>query len=227
MNKCNIITGIDAMDYLMSIPESIWKQIDTVIFDPPYYNESDLEKVNQRSKLKDDKVNWDKQYTRIMNSDHRNKILQFIKSKKSDKARIVYFHTVKDRVKIQNLACEHIWVKPIGITLAGNNDRNNGEHILIEGERVKGKIKGRVLNKYINAKFDGFIPRACAKPTKIFSELYRHLDSKFILDPFAGYGNSIKSAVEMNLNIFACDIDSSLENRWRVYREQESLEGWV
>ena len=221
MNRLEI--GTDAMDFIKDIPDQFWKKIDTVVWDPPYYDDDNpehLEKVNQRSKLKDKKVQWDKQQTRIMNKLHRQNILECIQSKLTKDSHILYFHT--QEIIIYPLACIHVWVKPINGTMAGNNDRNNGEYVYIMGKKIEGKIKGRILNKYINAKFNGLnVPRACAKPIFLYKELFRHLASKFILDPFAGYGGSITAARSMNIPIFACDIDDTL--KW----DQTNWEDWL
>jgi len=113
--------------------------------------------------------------------------------------------------------------------MAGNCDRNNGEHIVIEGTRLKGKIKGQILNKYISVDAEykthkgiNRIVRGCAKPTKLFKELYRHFNVKFVLDPFAGWGSSIMAALEMGINIYACDLDNNLD--WSAYYNYKTLE---
>ncbi len=123
-----IKTGTDALTFLKQIPDHIWDTIDTVNWDPPYFdsdNPKDVERVNQRSKLKDTKVKFTK------------------------------------------------------------------------------------------------LVRACAKPIELYKNLYRHLDSKIILDPFAGWGGSIFAAIELDLQIYACDIDSSLD--W-AHSQQQSLQ---
>lgn len=202
-------TGIDAMEFVKSIPDEIWKIIDLAIWDPAYYDDDNpkhIEKINRRGKFKG-KRDGNGTETRLMNRKHREKILEYIRSKTND-IHILHFHT--EEIDIDPLACIHVWVKPIINCSAGNCDRNNGEYIFVEGKKVEGKLKGRVLNKYINAGFKSIVPRSCAKPTFLYSELYRHLDSKFVLDVFAGYGNSIVAADNLGISIYACDIDSKL-----------------
>lgn len=232
MNRLEV--GTDAMDFVKDIPDQYWKKIDTVVWDPPYYDDDNpehLEKVNGRTKLKSTdpkkggyqrtEFNYsDSPDTRLMNKLHRQNILEYIQSKLNEDSHILYFHT--QEVIIYPLACKHIWVKTIRDTMAGNNDRNNGEYVYIMGKKIEGKIKGRILNKYINAKFPTIMPRSCAKPLFLYKELYRHLDSKFILDPFAGYGNSIHAARKMNIPIFACDIDDSL-----IWDKQVNWDEWL
>lgn len=222
--------------FVKNLPRKRWKTITDVVYDPPWYNDddsADIEKVNQRSRLQDKKVNWNQQYTRIMNRKEREEIFGIIKDNINEDCRIWHFHSTRDRLpKLDNICCEHIWLKPINITIAGNNDRNNGEIILVEGNRLKGKLKGRILNKYIvNCPplmhiHNGVskIVRACSKPTMLFKELYRHFDSRHILDPFAGYGGSILSALEMEIAIDAVDSDLSLKNTWSSYQNYITLE---
>lgn len=247
MNKGQLQTGVEALHFLETIPLAIWRVIDTVIWDSPYFdsdNKNDMERVNQRSRMNgSSKIIWNDSNTRLMNSKEREAIISYIRRRINDSCYIAHFHTDPSRVVMEKeKACEHIWVKPIHYCIAGNADRNNGESIIIEGTKIKGKPKGQILNKYINAVFsrekhlDDFIPdghhhipRACAKPFRIYSEIYRHLDSKVILDPFAGYGMSIKAGLSRGAVVYACDLDPTLEwdfdDVWVDITTQETLEG--
>lgn len=240
-DKNNIVLDArGAKHFVKNLPKERWLSIDTVVWDPPYYNlenPADMEIVNKRSKLKSPKIHWGGQTpieTRVMSEFERFEISAFIRSRLNfDIVRIIYFHSKKERLPtVENECCSHVWVKPIEITIAGNCDRNNGEHILIEGEPLKGKLKGQILNKYIynchpemkNIKGTNQIVRGCAKPEKLFSELYRHFNSKHILDPFAGYGRSISAALSMGIKIDACDIDLTLKRQWNHYKNYNILE---
>lgn len=222
MREEKLQLGINALDYVKNIPDKIFKKIDTVVWDPPYYdddNKEDLEKVNTRSKLrgKDNTVFMKNNSARIMDADLRSEILEFIRSKGVN--HIIHFHTKEDyKYSIPKIACEHVWVKPIIISIAGNADRNNGEFIFIEGDKIEGRPKGQILSKYINAGFNKkFSPRSCAKPLELYTELFRHVKSRFILDPFAGYGNSIGAARKFGISVYACDTDNKLRynHNWR------------
>lgn len=56
--------------------------------------------------------------------------------------------------------------------------------------------------------------RACAKPVKLYETIYKFLDSKKILDLFAGWGDSVIAAQNLGLHIDAYDIDQSLAERY-------------
>lgn len=243
----NLQLGIDALESLKQIPEEIWARIDFINWDPPYYdsdNDDHKEIVNERSKLKTkplkikgnyEVVTWDKPHTRLMNGQHRADILTYIRKHKSPIARIAHFASKKELLTTSmygvGIACEHVWVKTIEGTMAGNNDRNNGEYIVIEGRPLKGKIKGQILNKYIPLPFEWKttrkttrIVRACAKPEKLYSELYRHFDAKYVLDVFAGWGRSISAAIHKNIGIWASDMDRDLGDQWDYYEQYIPLQ---
>lgn len=218
-------TGVDALEYLQRLPDEVWGRVDTVVFDPPYFDPKDVERVNHRSKLQDGRIGFREQHTRIMSPKHRTDILSYIRSHIPSTARIMHFHTVRSRIQISNVCCEHVWVKPINIAIAGSNERNNGEHIVIEGEPIKGRIPGRILSRYLpfdapmchapsrTGVYTWTIARGCAKPYDLYREFFRHLDSQCVVDPFAGYGMSIKAALHRRAEIYACDMDTKLD--WR------------
>lgn len=212
--------GIDGYDFVKSIPDEVWPIIDTVVWDPPYFdagNKEDEERVNGRTKMKKDAcVPWNNPAVRLMDPVLRKKIFDYIKSRIKPDTYIIHFHSQEERLQhLDNIACKHAWVKPINITIAGNADRNNGEHIYVQGTKIKGKPKGQILNKYITlpgpmrkAKNGSTkLARSAAKPKELLSELFRHLKSTCILDPFAGYGASIAAAYGRGAQIFACDLD--------------------
>lgn len=249
-DKNNIILDArGAKWFVENLPKERWRSIDTVVWDPPYYdkgNPAHEEIVNKRSKLKSPKIHWGGQTsieTRIMDKKERENILKIIRENlyyytfnPDNNPRIMHFHSKEKELPNlddgDNVACHHVWIKPIEITIAGNCDRDNGEHILVEGESLKGKRKGQILNKYIsdcypemkNVSGTNQIVRGCAKPEKLFSELYRHFNSKHILDPFAGYGRSISAALSRGIKIDACDIDLTLKSQWNHYKNYDILE---
>lgn len=239
-DKNNIILDArGAKWFVENLPKERWETIDLIILDPPYYNKGDKndeEIVNKRSKLKSPKIHWGGNTpieTRIMDPKERKEIINIIRDNISENVRIAHFHSKQEKLPIiLEWCCTHVWIKPIEITIAGNCDRDNGEHILVEGNRLKGKLKGQILNKYIyncspemkNVTGTNQIVRGCAKPEKLFTELYRHFNSKHILDPFAGYGRSISAALSMGLKIDACDIDLTLKSQWNHYKNYNILE---
>ena len=174
--------------------------------------------------FKDDKtkIYWTKQYTRIMNPNKRQDILNYIRSNITAESHIIHFHTVREKIYLfpDKIACEHVWVKPIKGVVAGNNERNNGEFLVVEGPKIEGKLKGRIINKYIN---DGFYninpPRACAKPVFLFNEMFRHLKPEIIIDPFAGYGSSIQAGFKLGMDVYACDLDDTL--KWNFVKNNK------
>lgn len=239
-NKNNIILDKrGALYFVQNLPKERWETIDTIVLDPPYYdldNPEHVEIINGRTKLKNKKIHWGGTLapeTRLMLSADRKEILRIIKERKKEDARILYFHSKFDYLpKVPELCCIHTWIKPINITIAGNCERNNGEYILIEGPLLKGKIKGQILNKYIancqpemkSIRGMNELVRSCAKPGKLFDELYRHLNSRHILDPFAGFGRSISAALLRGIMVDACDIDLTLKSQWSYYQNHQTLE---
>ena len=201
-------TGVDAMEFAAAIPDDVWNQIDTIVWDPPYM---DLNNPKHKKKMlggqKSQRHNLSKtHYTRILDIDYRDKLLSYIKSKTND-IYIIHFHT--DEEILNNIeGCSHVWVKGKNTSMTGSACVNNAELIKVEGTKIK-REKGRILDKYLWIPFN-FPPRACAKPVKLWLELFRHIDSKFVLDPFAGYGNSILACDKMDISIYACDLDDTL-----------------
>lgn len=241
MSNNIILDKRGALHFIHELDEKRWETIDTIIWDPPYLdsdNPLDVEQVNKRSKLRDarfrkPKIHWGETFaeTRLMDPAERMEIYLIIK--KMANARFVHFHSREERLpSVGRECCRHVWVKPIEITIAGNNDRNNGEYILIEGPKLKGKKKGQVLNKFIvncppemkNIKGVQQIVRACAKPEKLYTEIYRHLDAKHVLDPFAGWGRSISAALTRSMKVDAVDSDLNLANQWATYQNFKTLE---
>ncbi|MEE9446207.1 MAG: hypothetical protein V3V19_11150 [Cocleimonas sp.] len=245
-DRNNIILDVrGALWFLENLPEERWETIDTIVLDPPYYDsdkKTDVEKVNSRTKLKKPsrsriRVKYFSPHTRLMNSFIRRKIIGYIKYKMNEDTRVLHFHSVRDRLpKLENFCCDHEWIKPIKIVMTGNNDRKNIEYIRIEGPKIEGNtMVGRTLNQAIvNCEPEMIIGnkaptivRACAKPEKLFIELFRHLDSRHVLDPFAGWGRSISAALKMGLKIDACDsdvLDPRLKKQYNIYKSMEYKE---
>lgn len=210
--------GIDALDFLKGIPDEIWEQIDTIVFDPPYFdegNEDHMERFNDRK-------------GRILNNsfimmdvDHRNNILNYIRSKMK-KGFIIRFHS--DDVGFDGQ--KHIWFKH-RIGLGGGSMRRNHEYIWIEPINTKLPIMGGlefILSfplKGSKNQYNGNKHRTAMKPTDLFKRLFSHLKSKFVLDPFAGFGNQIIACRHLRISIFACDMDKSLQ--WRPNRIHKRL----
>ena len=230
-DRIEVLSNLDALEFVKSIPDEIWFLITDVIADDPYFdsdNPEHYERFNGRTaRYQKGKLFMKNADTRLMDSKHRAKIYDHIKSKISSHTRMIYFHSDLSMLpKLETDYCDHVWVKKIKDASAGNNDRKNGEFIRIS-HRPQGMIVGRILNQFIflpapNNK-NGHLVRSCAKPIKLFKEFYRHLDSTFILDPFAGWGGSIFAAREMGISIYANDIDSSVN--W-IQKKNTMKEYW-
>lgn len=183
--------GIDALEFVNKL-EGGW---DTIIFDPPYYNKNNFNWNNWKNKNKKGDLFNEKIY--VMSNDYRKNIEEVILSK-CDNPVFIKFHTDIRKLNQDNKIL--IWYKsdrPI-TNLIGNCE-------FIEFRTHKRLFwKTRIFEHKYGKN------RACEKPIKLFDFLYDIIGSKYILDPFAGYGNSIRSALNNNLKIDACDIDDSL-----------------
>ena len=229
MSIGQIIRHEDSLDFVKSLPGG-W---DTIIWDPPYMDPQDkkhLERVNTRSKLQIKKQNrgYPKQLknstARLMERPKRKEILDIIKSKMNPLGHILQFHTIKEELWKDDISCLHYWIRYPQKVMSGSRDPFNAEHINIIGPKIPGRKNQLDTFIVVNMKsiYNGYvIKRACAKPTELFEKLYKHLDSQFILDPFAGLGNSIKAARGLGLTIQANDIDKNVN--WD-FRKQLRLE---
>lgn len=226
----NLQTGIDALAFTYSLNGG-W---DTIVWDPPYHEEgSSLDRnttpsnkgannLAYRLSIQKDKI--------IMPRKKRDEILNLIKSKMDIPGCIIYFGPEEVN------GWKHIWNKGDAYASGGYVIRNS-ESIIIHpvGEFKPKRLPGlhhiiSVLpestiirlrgNKYVRSN----VPRLCAKPHELFMKLYKHCNSKHILDPFAGFGRSISAAFEMGLKIDACDIDSELD--WSKYSNYKPLEAY-
>jgi len=94
------VTDTDALYFVKTIPPRIWKLIDFVIWDPPYFNsddKDDMERVNGRTKLKSgNKVQFLSPSLRLMDSAERADIYIYI-SEHAPKARIAHFQSDRTR----------------------------------------------------------------------------------------------------------------------------------
>tara|TARA_Y100000004_G_scaffold163292_1_gene192538 strand:+ start:511 stop:1191 length:681 start_codon:yes stop_codon:yes gene_type:complete len=224
----NLQIGVDAQTFVDSL-EGGW---DTVIFDPPYFNLED--KAYQKRISGGKRVRLHDEHTRIMDKYDRERILISILEKAHPDVNVIYFHSKIDKMPDKNkwylpYRCDHVWVKPIMNSLTGSQERHNAEYMRIFS-RVKPKSHkhGGVLNTFINAyppTKRGNVARACAKPSILFSQLYKHLGSKHILDPFAGYGMSLNAGIQLGLKVDGCDIDETLQ--WYFRKEQKTLEEYA
>lgn len=224
----NLKIGVDAQTFVNSL-EGGW---DTVIWDPPYFN---LEDKQYQKKISGSKrVRLWEDHTRIMDKYQRERILLSILEKADKNVNILYFHSKRELLPDKNkfyipFRCDHVWVKPILNSLTGSQERHNGEYIRIFSKIKPKSIKhGGIVNTYMSIYppvIRGALARSCAKPKSLFSQLYEHLGSTHVLDPFAGYGESINAAIQLNIKIDACDLDNTLQ--WYFRKEQKTLEDYV
>jgi len=196
--------GVDALDFVKSIPEKILRKIDTIPWDPPYWDPNGKDRgarLNRHKKL-------DKHDNRFfMDPKIKEKIRTYIE----ERTNAVWIVFSSDPLKGYDY--EHIWFKgdSFGSMSAGRQTRND-EYVYIKTNGKKLNILPglpRVLHFPVG--FGVHMPRRCYKPAGLYNRLYKHINSEFILDPFAGYGMSIKAAYDLGLTIYACDIDETVE----------------
>ena len=216
--KRHLQTGIDSLEFMMGIPEEIWYKIDTVIFDPPYFDintPSDVKRFHRRSKVKrflDD-------HTVLGDWEQINKILKYAQSK-INKGTIIYFDSRDNRY---DLPYKIIWYKGRP-SITGGVIMPYHEYIWLENINIKysqqqfpSVMHHNIISSNQNKKI-----RTGYKPKSLFLELFDRLNSKFILDLFAGKGESILAADHLGLPIFACDSDKKLK-----WDKQPSLEDYI
>lgn len=179
--------GTDALEFVNKLKGG-W---DTIIWDYPYYNNINKNQWKNKHKGDFDKTNY------TLSKDYIKNLEEVILSK-SDNPVFIKFHTDIRKLNQDNKIL--IWYKsdrPI-TNLIGNC------------EFVEFRTHKRLFWKTRIFEHKYGKNRACEKPVKLFDFLYDIIGSKYILDPFAGYGNSIRSALNNNLKIDACDIDDTL-----------------
>lgn len=191
-------TGIDALEFLKKMPKEIWDKIDTVVYDPPYFDESDIKRFDRKGKGR-----LQKDFSKLMmNKQHRETIFELIKSKMK-KGFIIKFHQL-DILKGQ----KHIWYKEL-CSIGSGSVRPNHEYIFVDNINCEyPKMPGLpFILHHTQRRID---TRTAKKELGLYLELFKHFNSKFVLDPFAGYGNSIYAADKLGIPIYACDIDKTL-----------------
>ena len=189
--------GIDAYEFLESLSSADWKKIDTIIFDPPYYSSS-YQEIGRFSKtISNTRMKFDHKMN--MSKTHRENIEQYILSHIHKDAIWFKFHTDIRKLNLNNNFI--IWHKS---NVPFNALNGNTEFIETNAKLLFNK-KYRILSLPLI-----YYTRPAAKPIGIFMELYALADSHTVLDPFAGYGNSIVAAIMQDIDIYACDIDTTL-----------------
>ena len=192
--------GIDALEFVDKLSGG-W---DTIIFDYPYYDSI------MKNNWKNLKGKWDNKNNYTIDKNYINQLKNLILSKSNNPA-FVNFHTDIRKLNQDNKIL--IWYKsdrPI------NNLIGNCEFIEFTTHK-KTHWKTRIFEH------KSILNRACEKPTKLFEFLYNTIGSKYILDPFAGYGNSIRAAQYNNLKIDACDIDNTLDYNFDKIKTLEAF----
>ncbi len=213
-------TGIDAMEFIKKIPDKEWKKIDTIVWDPPYFdsdNKDHIEKFNKRANrfTRDITIN-----AVLMNPIHRKNIKEYIENKIN--ATWIKFHSVDNSY---NDKYKMVWYKKKP-SISGAVIYPNHEFIWISTfKKLNRCILPYVLDYPITMgknQYGGNGYRTAQKPLLLFEQLFKKLDSKVILDPFAGYGNSIRAADKLGLEIWACDLDKKLS-----WDKITKLEDWL
>jgi len=101
--------GIDALSFVRSIPDQTFRQIDTIIWDPPYMDPNDLthkERLNSRRR-KFNKTNS----LRFLDKEYRREVLQYIRERMNPDGFILQFHTIKSELMNEGSNCIHGWIK--------------------------------------------------------------------------------------------------------------------
>jgi DNA modification methylase len=235
MEKLEI--GIDAFDFVKKIPDDIWPLVDTVVWDPPYSDEGgyyDLDYIDTKKGKKGrnmaEKMSRNKSKL-VMPRKKRLEIYDYI-SAKGNYNYIHFFGNLKGKQEL-DFECQRecIWFKS-NISHTNHFNFTNHEFFYLKTPNLKigeSGLNGKHV-KYIwniptdsgyNKKTKTFLwtQRMAQKPLKLFNDLYKLLDSKFVLDPFAGYGNSIYAARKLGLSVYACDIDKTL--KWRPNNKED------
>jgi DNA modification methylase len=218
MQKYRILkTGVDAFDFVKTIPYDIWPLIDTVVWDPPYSDEGghyDRQYKKEYNTYERHAFNLTKNKEKlVMNRHLRLNILNVILKKICRPYTLFHFFGNIDTSKQPlDIKCDNIiiWHKS-NIDYKNKFSLNNHEFIHIKNNK-KNLHKHLKYIWSIPTEKDGFkwSKRIAAKPLKLFQGLFEHYESKFVLDLFAGYGNSIRACDQLGLNIIACDLDKEL-----------------
>lgn len=219
-------TGVHILDFLRH--PDLGGQWDVIVFDPPYWDDSLLPTNGGSISYKQSKsMRSEHQGKRFMSPVDRINILKEIILRSSPKVSVIDFYNAPiNPVNIESLfsflkySCQHVWVKPIKYSMTGSTERHNGEYITIYSNHKfpRKHTSGHTLSKFLpyrpperKTSKGEHIARTAAKPKDLYIELFKHLDAKNILDPFAGHGGSIRAARELGIHIDACDIDNTLE----------------
>jgi len=207
-------TGISAFDYLNEILHDnpdIKKQIDTIIWDPPYLvngfgiwkkqSGGDVMKLGKDAFVISDKI-----------KSVEKKLIELL-----PQATWIKFNTNINEINTEEKV--FVWYKP---DVPVSNLIGNIEFIEVSNQtgkkpRIPFKSKVFAIPREPNT-------RSMCKPAELYKKLFQLLNSKCVLDLFAGYGNSIKVCKSMDISIYACDIDNKLEPVWQGHLQQQSLE---
>ncbi len=186
---------------------------DTILFDPPYMTEAEF---NKKFVGEGKKGIIQTQRDLFVYSPVIEKIEERINkyAQKDHRAWVIVF----SNYRTNSWARYHVnWMKKRGGM--GGKIRRNTEYIhFLNNAHPSSDV-------YVSSSPAGtidetiFIPRdrngrACAKPVKLYETIYKFLDSKKILDLFAGWGDSVIAAQNLGLHIDAYDIDQSLAERY-------------
>lgn len=183
---------------------------DTIIVDPPYTAEAN----HQKNNLEKGTSRWKQTY----NGNNENKLLytyatallidRIFQYAYKNKTWLIYFYNRPLQLSRYTI----IWVREKeGL---GWNIGRNAEFIhLVNYAGMKAKTVTKMRINEVE-----FIPkprtRTCAKPTLLYKKIFVTLNSKKIFDPFAGWGNSVIAAKDLELTIDALDKDQSLQDRF-------------
>ena len=210
-------TGIDALDYLNEIisktPREILDQIDTIVWDPPYLA-SGFGEWKNKDGGEVTKIDLD---AFVINDDIKS--LKTILETRFPNAKWIKFNTNINEINTKEKVM--IWYKPDvpESNLIGNVEFIELSNVAGKEPRIPFKSKIYAIPREKNT-------RVMSKPSLLYEKLFRLLNSKSVLDLFAGYGNSIKVCKAMGISIYACDIDTRLEPIWQGHLQQQSLKEW-
>lgn len=207
--------GIDALDFLNEIlqenPDIQDYEDIVIVWDPPYLvngfgnwkkaHGGDLMKLGEGAMLVTDHI----------------KLVEQTLIKLFPQAIWIKFHTNINEINTKEKL--FVWYKSDvpESNLIGNIEFIELSNQVGKGSRIPFKSKVFEIPREPNT-------RSMCKPSKLYRKLFNLINPKFVLDLFAGYGNSIKVCKSMGITIFACDIDLKLEPIWEGHLLQQSLE---
>jgi hypothetical protein len=182
-----VLKKMDALEFVQSL-EGGW---DTIIWDPPYFEEKNNGSANKFVPSERKNIN-------IESLEEIKKLID----QKSNNYNFVEFY-----FKPKNCDKLIIWIKDITCgMISGDKIQRNLEYININlkdnFKANKPIMSGIYLGNYLAI---NNIKSPLEKPIKLYEKLFKYLNPSKVLDCFAGSYNSAKACNRLNIKIDACD----------------------